>query len=137
MSSTIKLPITVAQIRDLAVAAGTVWPGWLVPDAPAYVVFNRGTERPCPDCGGTKTLLLATGRQIDCGCGNGRAWFSEWAVTRSQIRAHVVANGDGMSLHVTAFVIGHDPGITDIFPTLEAAQAAVRERNLLLEVDNG
>ena len=129
MSSVVKLPVTVAQIRDLAVAAGVTWPEWMVPDAPAFVVVNRGYLAKCKDCDGTARLTLASGRQIDCACGDGNTWVSRWVVMRAQLRLSVVANSDGTSLHVTAFVMGRDPKIGDLFPTLEAAQAEAAKRN--------
>jgi len=129
MSSVVKLPVTVAQIRDLALAAGATWPEWMVPDAPAFVVVNRGFVAKCADCNGTTRLTLASGRQINCACGDGNAWVPKWVVVRAQLRLSVVANSDGTSLHGTAFVAGSCPGIGDLFPTVESAQTEATKRN--------
>lgn len=141
----INIPVTVAMVRALALQAdpGLAWPEWMMPGAMVFVVYNKGDMVTCPDCAGTRRLALANGGSVKCGCDRGQVWRSLWvyskAPTKLLVGVRVFPDGGGkveFAFPDMGYALSRIP-LADIFPTLEAAQAAVRERNLILGVDNG
>ena len=133
IEGTIKIPVTVAMVRALALQAdpGLVWPEWMMPNRWVYVARNLGKMETCKDCDGSRKVTLQSGRVMDCDCTDGKRWRPFWSVSDEPVELFVgVTTGKHtckveFSIGVTLSRIG----IEDLFPTLEAAREAVKVRN--------
>lgn len=138
IEGTIKIPVTVAMVRALALQAdpGLVWPEWMMPDAPAFTVFNKGTTTACDVCGGAGKLALANGGSVGCyNCDEGRVWKDHWACKKNPVKLLVgvrVFSDGGAKVEFGFADMAYALSViqlSDLFPTLEAAREAVKVRN--------
>ena len=137
IDGTIKIPVTVAMVRALALQAdpGLSWPEWLMPGAMAFIAYNKGEVVTCTDCGGTQKLALVKGGYADCDCEDGQEWQSKWVCEKKPVRLLVgvkVFSGTTaevqFALDDMSYMLSSIP-LSDLFPTLDDAKNAVRTRN--------